>query len=138
MRRITWLLCFAATTALCSAAFGETAGPDIVSGPAAASKLEIRGLEVGSDGAVSGTVVNASGGAIKDVELRVSHVWSWTDERYPGEDNPGRASVIRVTGPLSDSGSLPFAYAPNPPLPTRADGIFQTSVAVQSFTEIEN
>jgi len=52
---------------------------------------ELRGLEVGSDGLVNGTVVNGSGVMIKDVELLVSHAWSWSDERHPGEDNPGRA-----------------------------------------------
>jgi len=91
MKRTMLLGCFAATTALWTPAFGETAREKIVSGQVAASELELRGLEVGSDGSVTGTIVNGSGVVIKDVELLVSHAWSWSDERHPGEDNPGRA-----------------------------------------------
>jgi hypothetical protein len=137
MKRTMLLLCFAATTALWSPAFGETADREkIISGQVAASVLELRGLVVGSDGSVTGTVVNGSGVVIKDVELLVSHVWSWSDEHHPGEDNPGRASSIRVTGEIPAKGSTAFSYTPNPSLPKRTDGSFQTTVAVQSFTEI--
>ena len=137
MKRTMLLWCFAATAVLWSPAFAETAGREkILSGQAAASVLELRGLEVGSDGSVTGTVVNGSGVAIKDVELLVSHVWSWSDEHHPGEDNPGRANPIRVTGEIPAKGSMAFSYTPQPPLPKRADGSFQTTVAVQSFTEI--
>jgi len=85
MKRTILLGCFAATTALWTPAFGETAGREkIVSGQVAT--LELRGLEVGSDGSVTGAIVNGSGVVIKDVELLVSHTWSWSDERHPGED----------------------------------------------------
>jgi hypothetical protein len=138
MKRTVLLLCFAASLAACIPLFAATADPDIVSGAAAASKLELRNLAVGSDGSVTGTVVNGTGSPIKDVELLVTHVWSWRDERHPGKDNPGRSSFVRVSGELSANGSLPFSYTPNPPLPTRADGSFQTTAAVQSFAEVEN
>jgi len=138
MKRTALLLCFAASLAACIPVFAAMAGPDVVSGPIAASKLELRDLAVGGDGSVTGTVVNGSGSVIKDVELLVTHVWSWSDERHPGKDNPGRSSFVRVSGELSANGSLPFSYTPNPPLPRRADGSFQTTAAVQSFTEVEN
>jgi hypothetical protein len=71
-RTILLLCCFAATAAFWSPVFGETARADeVVSREAAASKVE---------------------------QLLVSHVWSWTDERHPGNDNPSRASVARVAG----------------------------------------
>jgi hypothetical protein len=117
-------------------AFGESPAGSIVSGEAAASKLELRGVEVGSDGSITGTVVNSSGVLIKDVELLVNHAWSWSDERHPGEDNPGRASFIRVPGEIATNGSLPFSYTPDPPLMNRGDGGFLTTAAVHSFTEV--
>lgn len=137
MKQAILLWCFAATAALWTPAFGETAGREkIVSGQVAASVLELRGLEVGSDGSVTGTVVNGSGVVIKDVELLVSHAWSWSEERRPGEDNPGRASYVRVTGEIPAKSSMAFSYTPNPPLSKRTDGSIQTTVAVHSFTEI--
>jgi hypothetical protein len=111
---------------------------EIVSGGVAASKLELRGVAVGSDGSVTGTVVNGSGVVITNVELLVSHTWSWSNERHPGEDNPGRASHIRVEGEIPADGSAAFSYVPEPPLPNRSDGSFQTTATVQSFTEIGN
>jgi hypothetical protein len=138
MKRTVLLLCVAATLAAGIPVLVATAGPDIVSAPVATSKLELRDLAVGSDGSVTGTVVNGGESVIKEVELLVTHVWSWSDERHPGKDNPGRSSFVRVSGELSANGSLPFSYTPNPPLPTRADGSFQTTAAVQSFTEVEN
>lgn len=142
MKRTTMLRCFAATTALCMSPFGETfaatTGPDIVSGPAAAEKLELRDLEVASDGSVTGSVANAGAVAIKDVELLVTHVWSWSDERHPGENNPGRSSALHVSGEIPAGGSVPFSYTPDPPLLKRTDGSFQSTVVVKSFTEIGN
>jgi len=61
----------------------------IASGQVAASVLELRGLEVGSDGSVTGTVVNGSGVAIKDVELR------WVTSR-PGATSTILATTIRA------------------------------------------
>ena len=138
MRPIALLLCLAATTALVAPALADMTGPDILSGPAASAKLELRGVAVRADGAVSGTVYNGSGVSIRDVELLVSHVWAWSNERHPGENNPGRSSRVEVSGEIPAMGSVTFSYVPEPPLPARADGRFQTTAAVQSFTEIEN
>jgi hypothetical protein len=136
MKRAMLLWCFAATAGLSSPAFGETGREKIVSSQVPASELELRGLAVGADGSVTGTVVNSSGVVIRDVELLVRHAWSWNDERHPGVDNPGRARRVRLTGEIPAKGSMAFSYTPNPPLPKRTDGSFETTVAVQSFTEI--
>ncbi len=136
MKRTMRLAYLAAAMALGYPAFGESPAGNIVSGQAAASRLELRGVEVGSDGSISGTVVNSSGVLIDDVELLVNHAWSWSDERHPGEDNPGRASYVRVPGAIAANGSRPFSYAPDPPLMNRSDGRFLTTAAVHSFTEV--
>jgi len=137
MKRSMLLWCFAATTALWDPAFGQSAvREEIVSRQIAPSALELRGLELGSDGSVVGTVVNGSEGVLRDVVLLVSHTWLWSDEYHPGEDNPSRASYVRVPGEIPPKSSMAFSYTPSPPLPKRTDGSFQTTVAVQSFTEI--
>jgi hypothetical protein len=136
MKRTLRLGCLAVALALAYPAFGESPAGNIVSGQAAASKLELRGLEVGSDGSITGTVVNSSGIRIKDVVLLVTHAWSWSDERHPGEDNPGRASYVRVPGEIAANRSLPFSYTPDPPLMNRKEGRFVTTAAVHSFSEV--
>jgi hypothetical protein len=137
MRRTILLWCFVAATAFWSPAFAETVGPaKIEPGQAAALGLELDELEVGSDGSVMGTIVNDGARVISNIELLVTHAWSWSDERHPGEDNPARAGVVRVTGEIPAKGSLAFSYTPNPPLPERTDGSFRTTAAVQSFTEV--
>ena len=60
----------------------------------------------------------------------------------PGEDRIGSGggfgagAAVHVTGEIPAKGSMAFSCAPNPPLPKRADGSFQTTAAAQSFTEI--
>ncbi len=137
MKRSMLFGCFAAASLLSSPAFGEPAGGEkILSGPAATSELALRGLQVGGDGSVTGTIVNGTGRVIRNVELLVTHTWAWRNEMHPGEDNPGRATPFRVTGEIPAKGSLPFSYTPDPPLLKRTDGTFQTTVAVQGFTEV--
>ena len=137
MKRAILLWCFVATTGLWSPAFAETVGPaKIEPGQAAAVGLDLRGLEVGSDGSIVGTIVNDGGKVISNIELLVTHAWSWSDERHPGEDNPARAGVVRVTGQIPPKGSQDFTYTPHPPLPERTDGSFRTTAAVQSFSEV--
>jgi hypothetical protein len=137
MKRSILFWCFAATAALANPALGDAgARPKAISGQVAAAELELHGLEVGSDGSVTGTVLNNSGVAIRDVGLLVSHAWSWSDERRPGEDNPGRASHVRVAGEIPAQSSISFSYAPDPPLMQRPDGTFRTTATVQSFTKL--
>jgi len=117
----------------------ETAlGDEVDSREMAASKLELRGVECRSDGSVTGMIVNGADVPIKDVKLLVSHVWSWTHERHPGEDDPNRTSHVRIAGEIPANGSVLFSYSPHPALQMPADGKCRTTAAVQSFTEIGN
>ena len=47
-----------------------------------------------------------------------------SDADSPGDDSPGRSSVLTVEGPLAPRGTLAFEFTPNPPLPERTDGRF--------------
>ncbi len=40
----------------------------------------------------------------------------------PGDDSPGRSTIMTVAGPLEPHGRLAFEFTPNPPLPERSDG----------------
>jgi hypothetical protein len=132
MKPAAMLLCFAATTALWSSPFLKAENP------AAAAKLELVGLTVHNDGSIDGSIANRSDAAIDDIDLLVSHAWSWGGERTPGVDDPGRATHLRVAGVIPPQGSLSFSYAPVPSLPVRSDGSFTTTAAVQSFSEVQN
>ena len=138
MKPAALLLCVAATTALFSSPFLRADETSITSSSAAAAKLELVGLAIHNDGSIDGSIVNRSDTAIQDIDLLVTHAWSWSNERHPGADDPGRASHLRVSGVVPSLGSLSFSYAPVPSLPTRSDGSFTTTAAVQSFREVPN
>lgn len=89
-----------------------------------------------TDGSVSGDLVNTSHHLVRDVRLLVRHTWLWANERSPGEDNPGRTAYATVHEDIPAGGSLPFTVRPDPPLPVRSDGRFETSVEVVGVTEI--
>jgi hypothetical protein len=130
------LACALAAAALAAPASAEGSDRAIVSRPAAGSALDLRDVEVRADGSVTGTLVNPGPRAIRNVRLLVLHTFAWRDERHPGDESPGRAGSVHVPGEIAPGSAAPFAYAPEPPLPARADGRFETSVAVQSFTEV--
>jgi hypothetical protein len=88
------------------------------------------------NGVVSGEIVNHSPRTLHDVELLVRHVWHWKNEFRPGDDNPGMASYYPVVKEISPGGSVPFTYRLLSPLPSRADGQFETMVSVAGFTEV--
>jgi hypothetical protein len=132
----TWLIALAATVLL--APIGAVAAPlpgVIVANPQqAAQTVTIR--DVQSEGnTVSGVVTNRSPDVIRNVGLLIRHTWFWSDERHPGEYNPGRASFYTVRGPIPPGGSVPFEYHMSEPPPVRADGRFATTVEVMTFTD---
>ncbi len=88
------------------------------------------------DGVVSGEIVNHTSQLLRDVELLVRHVWHWKNEFRPGNDNPGMASYYTVAEEIPPGGSVPFTYMELSPLPSRADGQFETMVSVAGFTEV--
>jgi hypothetical protein len=87
-------------------------------------------------GAVSGVLVNHSRKVLRDVRLLVHHTWLWKNEQKPGDDSPGRVDYYTVRSGLPPGESVEFTYHPEPPLPDRQDGHFETTVDVVGWTEI--
>lgn len=88
------------------------------------------------DGVVSGELVNKSPRALRDVQLLIRYMWHWKDEFHPGKDDPGMAVYYTVEKEIPPGGTVSFTYKPSSPLPTRADGHFETTVTVAGFSEI--
>jgi hypothetical protein len=114
-----------------SAAF---AGDDPLD-PHASKDVRAQNVTLQGD-AVSGTLVNADKHPVRDVQMQITYVWFWNDERHPGTDNPGRTDTYTVPGEIPSGGSQSFTYRPAAPLPHRTDGHFAPSVNVTGFTEI--
>lgn len=112
------------------------AGERIVAPPETAADLRVVDARIGADGSIDAAVENLTSAVMQDVKLLVKHTWYWKNERHPGEDNPGRSAYVSVPGEIAPNGSTPFTYTPSPPLPVRSDGHFETTVTVQSFTQI--
>lgn len=87
-------------------------------------------------GIVSGALVNNSHKELRDVRLLIHHTWLWKNEMKPGDDSPGRVDYYTVRSQLPPNGQLDFKYRPEPALPDRDDGHFETSVEVVGWTEI--
>ena len=83
---------------------------------------------------VTGTLVNRTPGALRNLRLMVSDSFVWTPERNPGADDPSRASWVSVTGPIPPRGSVPFRFDRPAALPDRPDGHFRTEIAVVGMT----
>ncbi len=87
-------------------------------------------------GGVSGVLVNHSEKLLRDIRLLFHHTWLWADELHPGEESPGRVDYYTARSDLPAGGTLEFSYKPEPPLPDRHDGRFETTVEVVGWTEI--
>ena len=107
----------------------------LLSADQAAQVIAIRDLTV-KEGVVSGELLNRSSRRLRDVQLLIRYTWLWNDEFHPGQDDLGVAIYYTVEGEIPPGGSKPFAYRPSPPLPSRADGHFETVVSVAGYTEI--
>jgi hypothetical protein len=90
---------------------------------AARDDVAVTGIARRGD-AVVGRLVNRSGAEIRDIRLLIDMPFLWADETKPGDDSPGRSSVLTVAGPLAPRGELAFEFTPSPPLPQRTDGRF--------------
>lgn len=131
-----WIGCVAGL--LMSATYATTpcvAVPVVVSGQRASAVVIIADLRV-LNGRVSGLLVNKSPELIRDVRLLVRHAWLWNDERHPGTDDPGRAVYFTVPKDIGPGHAEHFMYAPEPPLPRRSDGRFETTVQVVGYTGV--
>lgn len=129
--RALTIVCTAAVL-VSSAAFAQSA--EIVGRSSAASSIEVRDVKASLE-SVSGVLVNRSGGTVSQVVLMFQHTWLWNNERKPGKDNPGRTEHFRVLEDIPANGEVRFDYKPEPPLPNRTDGRFETRVEVVEFTE---
>jgi len=98
-------------------------------------KVVVRDVAVGDDGAVSGVLANTSGHRLQEVRLLIRYEWLWRDEFHPGSDSPGTASYYVVPEEIPPGGTVSFSYRPDPPLPRRSDGTFQTTVEVAGLLE---
>lgn len=86
---------------------------------------------------VVGTLTNRGSDRIHDIRLLIDIPFLWANEVKPGEDSPGRSSVLTVKGPLEPHGELAFEFTPNPPLPERTDGRFgDPQVHVMGFSSV--
>lgn len=109
---------------------------ELISNRAADAEIRIVDTRTAADGALDATLENTTAGVMKDVKLLVTHTWHWKDERHPGTDNPGRSTYVTAAGEIPPHGTLPFRYRPDPPLPVRSDGWFETGIRLQSFTQV--
>ena len=86
---------------------------------------------------IVGTLTNRGADQIRDIRLLIDIPFLWANEVKPGEDSPGRATVLTVKGPLPPHGELAFEFTPNPPLPERTDGRFgDPQVRVMGFSSV--
>lgn len=120
--------------AVCAANPAPGRAQDLVSRDEISRTLVIRDLKV-TDEMVSGVLVNKTLLPLAEVRLLIRHTFLWKKERAPeaGSDNPGRAVFFNVPGEIPPAGVVAFSYRPDPPLPQRKDGRFQTTVEVVGF-----
>ncbi|MBI4516530.1 MAG: hypothetical protein HY699_12030 [Deltaproteobacteria bacterium] len=114
---------------------GEARGGQVITEERVAQQVVVRDLRVRA-GAVSGLVVNNARKPLRDVRLLIRHQWIWKNERNPGPDNPGRVAYYTVHEEIPPDVSVAFKYRPNPPLPDRSDGHFETTVEVVGYSEV--
>jgi len=98
--------------------------------------VAVRDVRVRDGGVVSGLIVNDAATPLRDIKLLIRYQWVWKDERHPGRNNPGRVAYHTVYNEIPPEVSVNFTYRPNPPLPDRQDGHFETSVEVVGWVEV--
>ena len=137
MRYLCMLTC-AAAIATCVDVAPRTAGAAdrALIGDEAADSVLLRDVVARDDGGVTGVVVNRSTRLVRDVRLLIRHGWLWKNERHPGDDSPGRVAYHLVPADVPPGGNIEFRYHPDPPLPDRSDGRFETTVEVVGSTEV--
>jgi hypothetical protein len=117
-------------------AWPNLANPQSVLTKQEASRVLVLENVTVQDGVVSGEIRNNSSNTVRAVQLLIRYEWLWKNEFRPGKDDPGRSVYYDVPGEIPPGQTTRFQYAPNPPLPKRADGYFQISVSVAGFTQV--
>jgi hypothetical protein len=116
-------------------ALASESSKSVLSDAQAATDVRVSDVRA-HNGVVTGTLVNTSRTPVRNVELLVRRTWFWSNERHPGNDNPGRADVYAVRAEIPPHEQMPFTYQVSPPLPQRDDGHFQTTVEVVGFAQV--
>ena len=134
-----WLIVVAGLSLVaCDSSRFAAAADAVVPREELSQKVVVRDLVVGDDGAVSGVLANTSGHRVQEVRLLIRYEWLWRDEFHPGSDSPGTASYYVVPEEIPPGGTVSFSYRPDPPLPRRSDGTFQTAVEVDGLLEFSD
>ncbi len=87
-------------------------------------------------GGLTATLVNRTNTILRDVRVLIRYDWIWENERHPGDDSPGRSSYFKLTRDVPALATVPIAYVPSPPLPSRSDGRFVPSVEISRYTQV--
>jgi hypothetical protein len=99
--------------------------------------LAIEKVAAQPDGTVTGEIRNNSKNTVRDVQLFIRNTFLWKDEFHPGKESPSAAFYPTISGEIAPGKSLPFKFTPNPPLPKRKDGRFESpSVSIAGFTQV--
>jgi hypothetical protein len=70
---------------------------------------------------------------VRDVRVLIRHGFLWKDEYDPGETSPARAEVRAVEGTIGPGESRVIEHRPDPPLPARADGTFESRAELLGY-----
>jgi hypothetical protein len=77
-------------------------------------------------GALRLRITNHGEETVRDVRVLVRHGFHWKDEFDPGDESPARAEVRAIPGELAPGESRVVEHRPDPPLPAREDGAFES------------
>ncbi len=135
MRTFVYTLAAVAVLALPTGAAIAHATDTLIADEQPSRVIEVRDV-VAHHGIVSGVLVNRSRKLLRDVRLIVHHNWLWKNEKKPGDDSPGRVDYYTVRSAIPPGQSVEFTYRPEPPLPERDDGHFETTVEAVGWTEV--
>jgi hypothetical protein len=119
-----------------SFAGAATAPEQLVSREQLAQVVGVRDVTTSADGRVAGTVVNLAPYPVRDVRLRIDHLWLWDNEFHPGVDDYSRSEDYMIPGEIPPGGSRAFMYRPSAPLETGAAGHFTPVVEPLAVTEM--
>ena len=107
----------------------------VVPSSEASQKIVIQSVLIKDGSVISGTVINNSNKAVRDVGFRVRQEWLWNDELHPGSESPGRTVPFTLHQEIAPHASAAFAIQ-IPPLAPRSDGQFVTTLEITGFTEV--
>ena len=101
----------------------------------ASQKIVIQSVLIKDGSVISGSVINNSDKAVREVGFRVRQEWLWNDELHPGTDSPGRAVPFTLHQEIAPHATAAFTIEISPLAP-RSDGRFVTTLEITGFTEV--